>query len=105
MRDNRSHAPIDEHLPSQEAGPLGKCQDLELAERVRRAVWRLPAEQREVVALVDLEGFAYCEVAETLKIPIGTVMSRLYRARRQLVATLGSFAEAPARLERLRAVK
>lgn len=105
LRDSRAHLPIDEQMPSQEDGPLVICQELELAERVRRAVWRLSREQREVIALVDLEGFAYCEVAEMLEIPIGTVMSRLYRARRQLVALLNGASGAPGKVRRLRRVK
>ena len=52
--------------------------------QVRKAVSQLTLDQREVVTLVDLEGMAYSEVAEILDIPIGTVMSRLCRARRQL---------------------
>jgi RNA polymerase sigma-70 factor (ECF subfamily) len=52
--------------------------------RVRQAVARLPAGQREVITLVDLEEFSYAEVAMILEIPIGTVMSRLSRARAAL---------------------
>jgi RNA polymerase sigma-70 factor (ECF subfamily) len=52
--------------------------------RVRLAVAELPAGQREVVTLVDLEEFSYAEVATILEIPIGTVMSRLSRARLSL---------------------
>jgi RNA polymerase sigma-70 factor (ECF subfamily) len=52
--------------------------------RVRTAVAALPLEQRQVVTLVDLEGFAYAAVAEILSIPVGTVMSRLCRGRRAL---------------------
>jgi RNA polymerase sigma-70 factor (ECF subfamily) len=44
----------------------------------------LPEEFREVVLLADVEDFAYKEIAEMLGIPVGTVMSRLSRARRQL---------------------
>jgi RNA polymerase sigma-70 factor (ECF subfamily) len=43
-----------------------------------------------IVALVDVEGFSYEEAAQTLRIPIGTVKSRLARARLQLRATLGN---------------
>jgi len=48
------------------------------------ALYRLPLEQREVLLLVGLEGFAYREVAEVLGLPIGTVMSRLARGRERL---------------------
>ncbi|HEB94846.1 MAG TPA: sigma-70 family RNA polymerase sigma factor [Sedimenticola thiotaurini] len=53
-------------------------------ERVRASVQRLSEGQREVLALVDLEGFSYAEVSGILQIPIGTVMSRLNRARSAL---------------------
>lgn len=46
-----------------------------------RALMRLPVDQREVVLLVGLEGLSYREVADLLDIPLGTVMSRLSRAR------------------------
>ncbi len=55
---------------------------------VRRAVDALPADQRELVGLVMLEGFAYREAAAMLDIPIGTVMSRLSRAKAALADTL-----------------
>lgn len=57
---------------------------LMIVRQVRKAIANLPHEQREVVTLVDLEGMSYREVADVLEIPIGTVMSRLCRARRQL---------------------
>jgi RNA polymerase sigma-70 factor (ECF subfamily) len=53
------------------------------------ALARLPIEQREVVLLVGLEQFTYEEAARVLEIPIGTVMSRLSRARERLRALLG----------------
>jgi RNA polymerase sigma-70 factor (ECF subfamily) len=42
---------------------------------------RLPAEQREILALVVLEGLLYTEIADVLDVPVGTVMSRLHTAR------------------------
>jgi RNA polymerase sigma-70 factor (ECF subfamily) len=57
-------------------------------ERVRAAMAGLPPEQREVLALVALEGLSYREAAEVLDIPIGTVMSRLGRARARLGAMI-----------------
>ncbi len=53
---------------------------LYLAE-VRRAIARLPDDQREVLLLVSVEGVAYKQAAEILDLPMGTVMSRLSRAR------------------------
>jgi len=51
---------------------------------VRGAIQRLPGPYREILALVDVAGFSYCEVADLLDIPAGTVMSRLSRARANL---------------------
>jgi RNA polymerase sigma-70 factor, ECF subfamily len=56
---------------------------------LRKAVDALPDEQRAVVALVIIEGFSYRETADALDIPLGTVMSRLGRARAVLMTKLG----------------
>ena len=56
---------------------------------VNAAMARLPDEQREVVALVLVEGLSYREAAELLEVPMGTVTSRLARARAALQAHLG----------------
>lgn len=56
----------------------------QVIDRVRSAIGRLPLGQRQVITLVDLQGFAYGEVAEILEIPVGTVMSRVSRARAAL---------------------
>ena len=61
---------------------------IELA-RVMAAMQQLPDEQREVVALILVEGFGYRETAEILELPIGTVSSRLVRGRTALLAILG----------------
>ena len=55
-----------------------------LDEDVQRALDELPPDYRMVVLLADLEGFSYKEIAEILEVPVGTVMSRLYRGRRLL---------------------
>jgi RNA polymerase sigma-70 factor (ECF subfamily) len=55
---------------------------------VAAAMGRLPAEQRAMVALVCIEGVSYKEAAEIAGVPIGTVMSRLARARRSINAVL-----------------
>jgi RNA polymerase sigma-70 factor, ECF subfamily len=56
---------------------------------IGEALARLPVEQRRVVLLVGLEQFTYEEAARVLEVPIGTVMSRLSRARERLRALLG----------------
>lgn len=58
-------------------------------EAVRRGVQRLPPDQRSVLLLVCVEGCSYKETAETLGIPVGTVMSRLSRARLALNRMVG----------------
>ncbi len=70
--------------------------------RVRAAIARLPLGQRQVVTLVDLEGCSYAEVGEALAVPIGTVMSRLFRARAALRELL---LEPGAPRDRMRVVK
>jgi RNA polymerase sigma-70 factor (ECF subfamily) len=57
--------------------------------RIMGAMERLPDEQREVVALILVEGFGYREVSEMLGLPIGTVSSRLVRGRTALLAMVG----------------
>ena len=63
-----------------------------LDEDVQRALDALPPEYRMVVLLTDLEGFSYREVAEILEIPVGTVMSRLYRGRKRLESEMLRYA-------------
>ena len=57
--------------------------------RVMAAMDQLPDEQREIVALILVEGFGYREAAEMLDLPMGTVSSRLVRGRTALLALLG----------------
>ncbi|MFL6754013.1 MAG: RNA polymerase sigma factor [Sphingomicrobium sp.] len=57
--------------------------------RIMAAMTQLPDEQREVVALILIEGFGYREVSEMLGLPIGTVSSRLVRGRTALLAIVG----------------
>ena len=55
-------------------------------DRVRRAIAELPEEQRLVLAMISVDGRTYKETAEALDLPIGTVTSRLARARNRLYA-------------------
>jgi RNA polymerase sigma-70 factor (ECF subfamily) len=58
-------------------------------QRIMAAMAQLPDEQREIVALILVEGFGYREVSEMLGLPIGTVSSRLVRGRTALLAMVG----------------
>ena len=64
---------------------------IEGSERVRleRAVSTLPTEFREVIVLREIEELSYKEISEVVGVPIGTVMSRLARARKRLASALG----------------
>jgi RNA polymerase sigma-70 factor (ECF subfamily) len=72
---------IDEDCFGTDETPEQACAQAQIVRQVRMAVARLPVGQRQVVTLVDLEELSYADVAVVLGIPIGTVMSRLCRAR------------------------
>ena len=81
--------------PAEEAERVGEdpLEAIETSIELRRAMaamQRLPQEQREVVALILVEGFGYRETAEILGLPIGTVSSRLVRGRTALLDMLGA---------------
>jgi RNA polymerase sigma factor (sigma-70 family) len=86
LRAARPGAQLDEEMPEL-ARPARETEALEMRD-LDRAIRRLPPEQREVLLLVVLEDMSYDEAARTLGIPIGTVMSRLARAREKLRAML-----------------
>jgi RNA polymerase sigma-70 factor (ECF subfamily) len=60
---------------------------------VKEALESLPEQFRMAVLLADVEGFSYKEIADIMDVPIGTVMSRLHRGRKQLQSRLWHFAE------------
>jgi RNA polymerase sigma-70 factor (ECF subfamily) len=71
--------------------PESSLTSIDMDHEVREALLSLPHDYKMVVLLADLEGFAYKEIAEILAVPVGTVMSRLYRGRRMLEKALLSF--------------
>lgn len=79
----------DEAVLSDHGTSAALPEDRIMLARVRRAMQALPEDQRAVLALVGVEGCSYKEAAETLEIPVGTVMSRLSRARAALLTQLG----------------
>jgi len=76
----------------QEDDPQGKFFDQIVDDEVLRAIDELPEQFREAVVLSDVEGLSYEEVARVLEVPIGTVKSRLFRARRLLQGKLYGYA-------------
>ena len=82
VRATRVTDTLEDELP--ELAQRASQGDALLVRDLDRAIARLPAEQRAVLLLVTLEEMSYEEVARALGIPIGTVMSRLSRAREKL---------------------
>ena len=83
---------ISEDAVRQIRNPEDELLENVLDEDVQRAVDELPQDYRMVVLLADLEGFSYKEISDILEIPVGTVMSRLYRGRRLLEAEMLRYA-------------
>lgn len=71
--------------------PESACAQLEMEREVQKALDGLCIEQRVVVVLRDIEGLSYDEIAETLGLSLGTVKSRLWRARSEMKTKLESF--------------
>jgi RNA polymerase sigma-70 factor (ECF subfamily) len=95
--DGPDQASVTEQVVSREAAsraadPERWFFDRLLSEDVLRAVDALPLDFRMVVILADLQEFSYREIADVLDVPVGTVMSRLYRGRRLLQRSLARYA-------------
>jgi RNA polymerase sigma-70 factor, ECF subfamily len=76
--------PVEIQPETPEASLISKAD----AEQLRTAIASLPMPFRETLVLRDVEGLDYREIAEATQVPIGTVMSRLARARRRLIAII-----------------
>lgn len=90
-----AHVPIEEAEEISDGDGKSRVESSLLLRKVREVIATLPAEQREVVALVCVEEMTYREAAEYLDVPIGTVMSRLARARRKIADAVGVDATLP----------
>ena len=98
-RARRAPRAIDQHVLDQSRAAdvvvgLPQLDYENLDQEVKQALGSLSPEFRSVILLWGTMEFSYQEIADILELPIGTVMSRLHRARRQLTATLEEFARA-----------
>ncbi|RME84086.1 MAG: sigma-70 family RNA polymerase sigma factor [Caldilineae bacterium] len=88
MRRSRPDAELDPTLASAVDNPLQSVLRAELAAEVQAAIRRLPEVSRTALVLREYGGLSYAEIAAALDIPLGTVMSRLYNARKRLAQDL-----------------
>ncbi|MCA9969876.1 MAG: sigma-70 family RNA polymerase sigma factor [Anaerolineales bacterium] len=95
--DNESFA----FLRSPDAGPEAQRQQVELAQAIEQCLQALPDEQRIAAVLCDVEGYDYNEIAGILSVSLGTVKSRISRARGKLRDCLQQFQELLPRAYRL----
>lgn len=87
--------PLPEHLDPADPKSEDAIGAVELRPEIERALGEITPEFRAATVLVDLEGMSLEEAADTLQIPIGTIKSRVFRARRQLAEELGNLAPPP----------
>jgi RNA polymerase sigma-70 factor (ECF subfamily) len=92
-RRARSGTQIDLDDASEELAAPAAAHDVALD--LQRCLLRLPQDQREVLLLVTLEDLSYAAVAKLLQVPVGTVMSRLSRARSRLRELMDGHAATP----------
>lgn len=83
-RKHREHIDIDDVVLFEEETPESVHSQSEMLASVRSAIARLPIKHRQVLTLIDIENLTYAEVSDILGVPIGTIMSRLNRARQAL---------------------
>jgi RNA polymerase sigma-70 factor (ECF subfamily) len=83
---------VDDEVLRKNLTPEDELLEHVLDQDVQAAIDSLPEDYRIVVVLADLENFSYKEIAEILEVPLGTVMSRLYRGRRRLEQVMLDYA-------------
>ena len=89
-RDRRPRTAAIDDLVAEPAAPASSSPTQVLATReVFAAIAELPDDQRDVIVAVDVTGLSYAEAAGALGIPVGTVMSRLYRGRERVAGIVG----------------
>ena len=86
--DLATGTPAAKAADPESAGPAAELERSELRELMARAIEALPDDARRTLVLREVDGLSYAQIAESLGIPKGTVMSRLHYARRRLRAVL-----------------
>lgn len=79
--------------PSSPEPPSARTEQAELRTKLEAALAELPPHHRAVIVLREIEGMSYEQIAQTLDVPRGTVMSRLFHARRKLQTALAPYLE------------
>lgn len=89
IRDNKKYDTLD-LLEEKNAGVniSGDYEMKELKKLLQKAMFKLNAIDRGILVLREFEGFSYKEISEIMEIPLGTVMSRIYNARKKLYASM-----------------
>ncbi len=94
--ENEEGEPTELEIPDERFDPAALAERRDLREQVGKALNLLPPDAREILLLRELGGQRYDEIAEMLDIDIGTVKSRIFRARKKLCALLeGNFSHEP----------
>ena len=91
MQDEESSGGGDLAPHVAEADPGRELGRREMAEEIQRAIDALPPYHRAVIVMREIEGMSYKDMAKTLKVSKGTIMSRLHHARKKLQASLGGY--------------
>ena len=100
-QENEEGEPLELELPDERFDPAALTERKDLRERIGKALDALPPEAREILLLRELGGQSYDEIAATLGLDLGTVKSRIFRARKKLCALLeGNFSGDGASKER-----
>ena len=84
LRRRREEVELNDAIPSSLPGPGVDCQHAEIQAHLNAALAKLSPEHRAVIVLKEIEGLRYHEIAKVLHLSVGTVMSRLFYARKHL---------------------
>ena len=87
-RQRLASGTLVEDLPDPSATPLERAQSHQESTRLRKALETIPSKYREIIVLYHFEHMKYEEISHLLRIPMGTVMNRLFRARKLLKSAI-----------------